>query len=98
MAKVELDDAVIDKLVGKRVVAFKKTIRDLKTKLARRDNKVRKLEREVELLKADRMDESKKTATEIAKISRGFVAALERANWVEPHYECSVIHYADEDD
>jgi hypothetical protein len=98
MAKVELDDAVIDKLIGKRVTALNKTIKGLESKVKTRDNKIHKLKREVELLSADRMADDKKTADNIAKVARLLVGELQRANWVEKFYECGAEHCADTDD
>ena len=98
MAKIEIDDKVIDRLLGKREQEFNNTINKLHRKLAIRDNEIKKLKREVELLKADHMDGSGAIADRIAKISRALVGELERANWVEPHSECSVTHYADDCD
>jgi len=97
MAKVEIDDKTIDKLVGKRMIRFNKTIRDLESKLTRRDNKIKKLERELEMYKSGAMETDKETSNRIAKIARAFVGELQRANWVEKYYECGESHCADDE-
>ena len=98
MAKVEIDDKVIGKLLGKREQEFNAAINRLHTKVATRDTKIRKLERELELLKAQNMDATKEVAERIAKISRAFVGELQRANWVEKYYECGEHSCADDCD
>ena len=86
--KLEVSEKDIDRLIKSRVTAFNKKIRDLEAKLVRRDSKVHKLQREIEILKACRMDESKETAETIAKIARGLVQAMQRANWIEKYEGC----------
>lgn len=98
MAKIEIDDKIIDNLVGNRVTQFNKVERDLCAKISRRDTKIKKLEREIELLKGNMMGSDKETADRIAKIARCLVGAMQRANWVDRYYECSEFSCADDDD
>ena len=93
--RIEVDESAVDKLISKRVAAFEKKIKTLENKLKRRDSKIHKLERELEMYKAGRMDTDKETSDRIAKIARALVGEMQRANWVEAHYECGTVHYAD---
>ena len=98
MAKVEIDDKIIANLLGDRERKYNKAINQLQTKLGSKDKKIKKLERELELLKANNMDATKEVAERIAKFSRAFVGELQRANWVDKYYECGQEHCADDDD
>ena len=95
--KIEVDPNTIDKLVGKRVAQFNKTIRDLEGKLQRRDNKVKKLERQIEMYKAGIMDTDKETSERIAQVARALVGEMQRAKWVAKYYECGEDHCADDE-
>ena len=87
--KVEIDNKTIDKLVGKRVAEYNKKIRDLEAKLTRRDNKIHKLQREIEKLKGDLMDTSAGQAKRVADIAYALVLEMQKAGWVTkyPEYE-----------
>lgn len=80
--QIKVDQETIDKLVKQRVAEFNKIERDLTAKLKRRDNKVHKLQKELELLKADLMDTSKEDAQKIARLAQVLVGELQRLNWV----------------
>jgi hypothetical protein len=87
--KVEIDQKTIDKLVGKRVAQFNKTIRDLEAKLKRRDNKIHKLQREMEILKGEMMETSEGQAKRIRDIAYALMIEMQNANWVpKPDYSC----------
>jgi predicted RNase H-like nuclease (RuvC/YqgF family) len=98
MAKVEVDDAVLDRFVGKRVMGFKKEIDSLSLQVIRYKSKIKKLEKELERYKAGAMSTDKEVIERIAKFSRAFVGELQRANWVDKYYECGEEHCADDED
>ena len=94
--KIDIDESTIDKLIKKRVTEFNKEIRTLTLKLERRENKIKKLERELEMYKAGRMDTDKEVSDRIAKIARALVGEMQRANWVEKYEGCGTDWCADE--
>ncbi len=87
MTKIEIDDKVIDKLVGKRVVQFNKIERDLEAKLTHRDNKIKKLQKEIESMKGQLMATKGEVVVRIAKVAEALVAEMEYANWVTRVHE-----------
>lgn len=80
--KIELDEATVDKLVGKRVAEFNKTIRGLEQKLERRDKKIAKLSRELEIVKGQLMVQDKEQIGNIAKVAQQLVYMMQEANLV----------------
>lgn len=85
--KIEVDQQSIDKLIGKRVVEFNKTIKSLEDKIKRRDKQVQKLKHEVEVLKGSLMSDDKEEIEAIAKVARHLVTMLQEAKWVEKYHD-----------
>lgn len=94
--KLEVSEKDIDRLIKSRVTEFNKIERDLKSKLVRRDNKIHKLQREIEILQAGKMDEDRETAELIAKIAKVLIGTMQRANWIEKYEDSGVYYCADE--
>jgi len=93
--KLEVSEKDIDRLIKSRVTEFNKIERDLKAKLVRRDNKIRKLQKELEKLKADMMITRGGPAVTIAKIAEALVTSLEDANFITRVHDCEHDDYCD---
>lgn len=93
--KIEVDEKTIDKLLGKRVTEFNKKIRDLESKLKRRDNRIHKLEKELERTKASLVINKGEDVVRIAKIAEALVTEMEAARWITRTYDCEDDHYCD---
>lgn len=84
--KVEIDQKDIDKLIKKRVTQFNKEIRTLQAKLVRRDNRIVKMKREIEMLEASLMGTKEGEAKRIADLASCLVSELKRVKWIPGNY------------